>query len=63
MDCNVETQALIEDYQSFAICDNDITEETILNQWLHGQIFGEAGVPIVTKVKNFKKETLTDPSR
>lgn len=62
VDCKVETQALIEDYQSFAICDNEITEEIILNQWGHGKIFGEAGVPIVTKVKNFKKQTFTDPS-
>ena len=60
-DCNVETQALIEDYGSTVICENPLTEETILYQWLHGQVFGELGVPIVTKVKNLKKETLTIP--
>ena len=61
VDCDIDTQALIEDYESFAICDTEITEETILHQWGHGQLFGETGVPIVTKVKNLKKETLTKP--
>lgn len=61
VDCKVETQALIEDYESAPIC-NQLTEETILHQWVHSQLFSEAGVPIVTKVKNLKKQTFTDPS-
>lgn len=60
VDCDVETQALIEDY-GVPVCGTGLTESSLMHQWIHGVLFGEAGVPIVTKVKNFKKDTYTIP--
>lgn len=60
-DCDVDTQAFTKKYTT-SICDQEITEEIILHQWLNMKLFNETGVPIVTKVKNLKKETLTGPA-
>jgi len=61
VNCIVETQALVEKYQT-SICvgtgpGGDLTETDLLYQWIHGPLFGEAGNPIVIRVKNFKKDT------
>ena len=65
VDCQVETDSLIERYP-LAFCEvptggggtRDIIASDLLNQWLgYDQvIFQEPGVPIITKVKNFHKK-------
>ena len=65
VDCQVETDSLIEIYP-FPICSvsddqgitRDINAGDLLNQWsgYDGVLFGEPGVPIITKVKNFHKK-------
>jgi len=61
VDCDVETQALIEDESPFNVCGTGLTDASLFHQWIHGVLFGETGVPIVTKVKNFQKNTYTGP--
>ncbi len=65
VDCEVETDSLIERYP-LAFCDvplegggtREIIASDLLNQWLGYDrvIFNVPGVPIVTKVKNFHKK-------
>lgn len=65
VDCQVETDELIEKYP-LPICkvpdgaggERDIIAGDLLNQWTgYDQvIFQEPGVPIITKVKNFHKK-------
>ena len=62
VDCDVETQALIEDESPFNVCGTGLTEASLFHQWIHGVLFGHTeGKPIVTKVKNFQKNTYTGP--
>lgn len=64
VDCVVETDSLIERYP-LAICptDSDIVPNAMVGQWFgyDGVFFGEPGVPIITKVKNFHKKVYSDP--
>ena len=59
VDCVVETDSLIEQYP-LPICpaEGDITANQLVNHWFgyDGVFFGESGVPIITKVKNFHKK-------
>jgi hypothetical protein len=56
VDCEIQTQALIEDYGAYPICASELTSTDLLHQWVHGILFEELGKPIITKVKNFKKD-------
>jgi hypothetical protein len=60
VDCDVETQALIED-EGVGICGTGLIGSNLFHQWIHGVLFEETGVPIVTKVKNFKEDIYTIP--
>jgi len=54
VDCNVETQAVVQDWTSG--CPTDAS--TPLYWQLTGvSLFGLTGTPIITKVKNFKMES------
>jgi hypothetical protein len=71
VDCQVETDSLIERYP-LPICrvpdgqggERDIIAGDLIDQWLgYDQvIFQEPGVPIVTKVKNFHKKVYSGGS-
>jgi len=57
VDCDVETQAFIEDLSALTFPD-PVTEGDLLNATFStsGGLFGIPGKPVITKVKNFKRE-------
>lgn len=61
VDCDIQTQAFIEDLSAITFTD-PITEGDLLNATFStsGGLFGIPGKPIITKVKNLKREDATD---